>query len=210
MTRQRLAAAAALLLAAVVAVAALAGVWVWRGLQRPSTAWPGAPVVVDIPPQASARAVLARLRAAGVIDNESLARAWLAWNGGERALQAGEFRFEQATSLREVLERIQHGDVLLHRVTVPEGLRLREVIQVATAAGFGSAAQVGAAFADPAPVRTLDPAASDLEGYLFPETYWFPKGQSPASIARAMVARFVRKVGPDFAERARRVRLDPA
>ena len=30
--------------------------------------------------------------------------------------------------------------------------------------------------ADPLPVRDLDPEATDLEGYLFPDTYELPRG----------------------------------
>ena len=45
---------------------------------------------------------------------------------------------------------------------------------------------------DPAPIRELDPAAKDLEGYLFPETYALPRRTDAAKLVRQMVAAFQR------------------
>jgi UPF0755 protein len=47
----------------------------------------------------------------------------------------------------------------------------------------GAAKQVGL-------VKDLDPGATSLEGYLFPDTYHFPASLAPAQICAAMVKRF--------------------
>jgi UPF0755 protein len=46
---------------------------------------------------------------------------------------------------------------------------------------------------DPAPVADLDPAAPDLEGYLFPDTYAFARGVPEREVVAALVANFRRR-----------------
>jgi len=97
--------------------------------------------------------------------------------------------------------------VLLHAVTVPEGLDVGETATRIAEQGFGPVEALLAAFRDPAPVLDLDPEAEDLEGYLFPETYHFPRGATPGAIAETMVARFREAATSDYAARAASVGL---
>ena len=64
------------------------------------------------------------------------------------------------------------------------------------------------AFGNAELVRDVDPAAQDLEGYLFPDTYHFPRGESAERIAAAMVRRFREVVGGGYAAHAEEVGLD--
>jgi UPF0755 protein len=77
-------------------------------------------------------------------------------------------------------------------VTVPEGLDLDETAERLARSGSWTQADLIAAFRDPTPLRDLglDPDATDLEGYLFPDTYNFPRGEPARGVARAMVQRF--------------------
>lgn len=188
-------------------VAAL--LWVDHEMRRPHAGWSGASVDVVLEPGLDAGSMLAELAAAGVLRYPRLARAWLLARGGADRLHAGEYRFDQPISAREALRRLRAGDVLLHEITLPEGLTRSAVALRLEAAGFGSRAALDQAFSDPTPVLDLDPQAPDLEGYLYPETYHFPRGERAARIAAAMVGQFRRAVGEGYAERARAVGLTP-
>jgi UPF0755 protein len=48
-------------------------------------------------------------------------------------------------------------------------------------------------------IRDLDPRAPSLEGYLFPDTYRFPRGVSAATVVITMLERFRHIVGTRFA-----------
>jgi UPF0755 protein len=122
--------------------------------------------------------------------------------GWDRDLRAGEYRFDRAYSTAQVIGRLRSGDVVLHPVTIPEGLTLEETAAIVSESGFGARETLVAAFRDPSAVRDLDPSASDLEGYLFPETYRFARGTSPEVVARALVGQFRRAAGLDLASRA--------
>ena len=182
----------------------LFGAWGWRELHRPYASWSGGSVVVVLEPGLDAGDMLERLAAAGVIRRPRWVRAWLRATGGGSRLRAGEYAFERPLSPAEVLERLERGEVLLHPVTLPEGLTYREIAERLVQAGFGPRAELVAAFRDPAPVRDLDAQAVDLEGYLFPDTYHFPRQERPARIAQALVARFRELTGPEFVEEAER------
>ena len=48
--------------------------------------------------------------------------------------------------------------------------------------GFGTAAAFIEAARDVSAIRDIDPAATDLEGYLFPETYSVPRDTTAATL----------------------------
>jgi UPF0755 protein len=195
---------------AVLAVSALVVGWSVRAeIHRPFAAWDGAGTTVELTPGTTARQALELLAEAGVVRRPAIVAAWMRWSGTADDVQAGEYRFEVPASPVEVVARLIAGDVFLHPLTIPEGLTAREVADRVAAAGFGEAIDVRAVFEDPAPIRSFDPQAEDLEGYLFPETYRFPRGALPARVARTMVDRFLATVGDHFAERAAAVGLSP-
>jgi UPF0755 protein len=185
------------LLASLPLVAAAAtGLWAWREIERPYHGWSGSETTIDLPRGEGARAITTRLEEAGVIRNAGLARLYLIYHLHDPHLLAGEYRFDQPASTAEVLDRIIRGDVATHPVTVIEGLTLDEIATAIAVTGLGDQERLRAAMADPAPIRDLDPAASDLEGYLFPDTYAFARGTSETEIITAMVATFRRAIAP--------------
>jgi UPF0755 protein len=93
-------------------------------------------------------------------------------------------------SALEVVGKIARGEVDLASVTFREGLTIAEMAEVFETAGFGSASSFVEASADASLVRSLDAAAPDLEGYLFPDTYAVPRRTDARTLVRMMVDRF--------------------
>jgi UPF0755 protein len=180
-----------------------AAAWGWRLLSEPHAGWTGTQTLVQIPKGASAGAMLDSLAGAGVLRRPRLVRAWLAVAGGSEALKAGEYRFDQPVTPLEVLAKLRRGAVVLHPVTLPEGLHVRETAQRLAAAGLGPQERFLELFRDPAPILDLDPEASDLEGYLYPDTYYFPRGETPDSVVAALVTRFRQATGEGFLDEVR-------
>lgn len=178
--------------------------WAWLALHRPYAAWEGDAAEVVLEPGLDAGTVVSRLSDAGVIRHPRLSRYWLAWRGAAERLHAGEYRFDRPASPVQVLRRLERGDVVLHSVTLPEGLTYVEIAERLEGAGFGPVEALIEAFGDPAPVRDLDPVAADLEGYLFPDTYQFPRGTRPRQITETLVRRFREMMGTEFVAEADR------
>jgi UPF0755 protein len=185
----------------VLVTGALAG-WFIHQLHRPYAAWPGDHVDVVLDSGITAGAMLKRLAEAGVLERPRIARAYLSWTRGGAQLQAGEYRFEAPSGPLDVLSRLRKGDVLLHEVTVPEGMDLRQVAEIVAAAGFADEEALLAAFAQTSGIAVHDPGAADLEGYLFPDTYRFSRDTAAGAIADRMVQQFEQAIGKDYAARA--------
>ena len=179
----------------VVMLALAAGVAFYGGhilnrIQEPYKGFAESEQFVDIPPGASTAEIRRRLVDAGVVSDEFVFRAALMWTGRSRALQAGEYRFDRPMGAVDVIEKIARGDVYAHPITFPEGLTIREMAAIYESRGFGTAREFADAARNATLIADLDPAAADLEGYLFPETYALSRGTPATTLIRIMVDRF--------------------
>jgi UPF0755 protein len=178
-----------LVLAAAVA-AAVAGVYYAR-VDEKFQGYPGADQFVEIAPRTRSRAIGRALAEAGVVRDEWTFRLAIFLTGTERELKAGEYRFAGSLSAKEVARKLARGDIFLRPITFPEGLTLAEMARVYESKGLGSAKSFLAAARDTTPIKTLDPLAKDLEGYLFPETYNVPRKMDATALVRQMADRFL-------------------
>ena len=105
-------------------------------------------------------------------------------------LQRGEYRLSPALSPGEILERIASGRVIDYEVAFPEGFTAAQFADRLAAAGLADRDAFLAVVRDPAVPAQLGVEGGSLEGYLFPETYRFPRGLAPIELARAMVGQF--------------------
>ncbi len=171
-------------------VGGAAAAWVWRELGRPFQGFAGDTMTVDVASGSSARDILAQLERAGVLRSALLSRLYLVRVMGDPPLQAGEYAFRGQATARAVLEKLVRGEVVLHSVTIVEGLTLAETATALSTAGLGEAGPFLAAMRDPELIADLDPRATDLEGYLLPDTYSFPRSADEAAIVAAIVRAF--------------------
>jgi UPF0755 protein len=189
--------AAALLL---LAAAAIAGDRARRALTAPHAfGAPGEERTLEIPPGEPTRAILARLEAAGVLRSALLTRLYCSRLLGDPPLRAGEYRFVSPVAAVEVVAKLRAGDVITHPVTIVEGSTYHETAEALARAGFGASAEYVREFESAARVADLDPAAETLEGYLFPDTYRFPRRVAAAAVVDALVERFRRVWSDDVA-----------
>lgn len=150
---------------------------------------PSSEKFVDIAPGTPARHIAALLEQDGIIRNKYLFDAMRAIRGG--TLKAGEYRFDHPVKMSEVYDRLKRGDVYTVSVTIPEGSNLFDIAQRIQNAGLGSKESfLRAAHANVKLIADLDPKATTLEGYLFPDTYHFSRHMTPLQIQEAMVRQF--------------------
>jgi UPF0755 protein len=164
------------------------GLWLGWGLWMPARVAPGQTVLLR--PGWSTRHIAMELRQAGIIHS---AQAFLLYHYVARpsTLKAGEYKFDSPESAIQVHERIARGDVYKHTVVIPEGFNMFDIAGAIESAGLGSGEDfLQAAHTQTALVADLDPQATSLEGYLFPDTYEFTRTQSMSDMAAAMVRRF--------------------
>lgn len=175
------------------AVAGISVAYVWRSLQQPFRGYAGSEARVEVPQGADAATILRLLESQGVLANATLARLYLVYGMGDPPLKAGEYLFARPLTAREVLSRLARGEVVVHPVTVIEGLTLTETARILHDAGFGALERFESAMRSAAPIRDLDPEATDLEGFLFPDTYHFARGTPEEAIVATLVSTFRRR-----------------
>lgn len=152
-------------------------------------AGPQTETFVDILPGTPGTRIAAELKKDGIIRSQYVFIALREWRGG--TLKAGEYRFDHRARMSEVYDRIHRGDVYTVAVTIPEGSNLFDIAAKVEADGLGSkAAFLAAAKQDVALVTDMDAQATSVEGYLFPDTYRFPRHTDPQEMMAVMVKRF--------------------
>jgi UPF0755 protein len=150
---------------------------------------PSSETFVEIAPGSSTPVIGRQLESAGIIRSRYAFDLIRLWKRG--TLRAGEYRFDHAATVPEVYARIARGDVYTIAITIPEGESIFEMAGRLEQAGFGPRQKfLDTALEQKALIQDLDPRALSLEGYLFPDTYHFPRKFSPAQICATMVRRF--------------------
>jgi UPF0755 protein len=152
----------------------------------------GEPVIVNIKKGSSAAAIARLLDKNKIIAGDYYFRIYYRLFFNKTSFKSGEYRFDRPMTMREVIEKLAEGKVLLYKITIKEGLIIDEIARYL--AGHPHIKIVAGDFLRPArspqPVHSLDPAAPDLEGYLFPDTYLVRKDVTAAELVRLMVDKF--------------------
>lgn len=149
-------------------VAAGIAFWGWQQWIGPGPA--AEPVTVVIPKGTGVGGIARLLEEAGAVRDANLFRAGVLLEGASRSLQAGEYAIPAHASAAEVMAKLRRGERVVHAVTVPEGLTVRQVVQLLEAQ------------------EALSGEIADLppEGRLLPETYSFERGDSRQSLLDRM------------------------
>jgi len=162
-------------------------------------------VVLEVPLGLGSEEIVGLLHSRGVIEHAYPALAYLYFSSYRGRLQAGEYLFNGPMDIGAVFEKLAEGNVRLYTLTVPEGLRLDQIAERWESGGFGDReGLIEAAEAALPLILEFDPAAVSVEGYLFPETYSFPRNVTPEEAISAMIlgfqgaiARLSEEVPPD-------------
>ena len=147
---------------------------------------------VDIPSGSTSSQIGIQLEQAGVIRSRYAFDVVRLLKRGR--LKAGEYRFDHAAPVTDVYSRIARGDVFTMPVTIPEGSTRFDIAARLAQAGFVNLANkedfLTATVKETPLIADLDPQAKSLEGYLFPDTYRFPRRVTSAQVIGAMLRRF--------------------
>jgi UPF0755 protein len=154
---------------------------------------------VILPPGASFAAVTDSLKAHGVITNPRWFKLMARIRGVDRSVHSGVYEFPAGTSPSTVLSMLAHGKKAALKFTVPEGLTLIDVAQLAAERlGIPEDSFTTAAHDTKAASRQLGFPVSSFEGFLRPETYLLPADVNAAELIRIMVEGFKSAWKPEW------------
>ena len=159
--------------------------------------------VITVLPGQHFKMIASRLEEAGIVTDSVRFKLFARLKGYDKRIKAGEYRLSNALSPKQVLEIMVSGKVALYRVTIPEGYNLTQIAGIVSNMGLAEAPEFIRSATDPAIIGALGVEADSLEGYLFPDTYHFPKGLPLDEIMGTMLNRFREIFSKEWQERAR-------
>ncbi len=199
-------------LAVLLVLGAVGAAAVWYLLEQRVTEFAktsfGSPtaIVVEIPPGTNPKGVASLLAKAGVVSDADLLYGWLRREKLGPKLKAGEYEFVGPLTPPQAIDKLIRGEVKVYRFTIPEGLRWEEILPLVASSDLKlDLEKLKALVADKAFLKRAGVPAPQIEGFLFPDTYTFPKGVSEEQVLRKMidstleaVKKAPRKAGVDF------------
>jgi UPF0755 protein len=156
-----------------------------------------------VSPGKSFSSIAKDLHTAGLVRSRIKFRILSRITGADRKIMAGEYLLSAALTPDRILEKLVSGDVILYRLTIPEGFSVAQIAAILEGSGWGSQKEFFSFALNPAFVENLNIGTADLEGYLFPDTYLFPKNTSPGKIIGAMTGRFKSVFSEQWEKRAK-------
>lgn len=151
----------------------------------------GPKVAVEIPFGSSTQRIAALLAGKGVVKNARNFRLYVKVKGAG-PFQAGSYTLRKNSSFDSVIAALSKGpEISYQKLTVPEGLTVKQVSELVGKMPGRSAEKFLAAAGDGTVHSKYQPAGStNLEGLLLPDTYNFEAKDDEHAILRRMVAAF--------------------
>ena len=125
----------------------------------------------------------------------------------DRKVHAGEYELNPAMTPAEILSKLLSGQVVFHPFTIPEGLTLTQIADLISQQGVTDRAEFIRLAKDRTFIASLGIKAETLEGYLYPNTYKFPRTVKAREVLVAMVEQLRQVVGPDLLARMQELNM---
>jgi UPF0755 protein len=148
------------------------------------------------------KVAVANLFEAGIINDPVRFRLFAIIKRYDKKIKAGEYALSSSMPPAVILDMMVRGKTYLHKITIPEGYNLRQIAAVISDAGFGTVKDFLIKTEDTSFISSHGIDAKSLEGYIYPDTYYFSKDESVENIISAMVERLWLVFNPEWKKKA--------
>ena len=157
---------------------------------------PSKPATVTIGENSSAKQIAESLYKINAISSKTAFRAVVKLSGLSRKLKAGTYIIPARTSVFGIVSMISSGKGAYVKVTIPEGFTAVETAEALSSHGVVDKAKFLQLVRD-----------KELEGYLFPDTYFFDRNLREQVVADKMVKEFDKNFTPQMEKRAEELKM---
>lgn len=180
-----------------IGVLVIAGLFFYVNQQLSSPGTEG-PVTVSVEMGESPRQVADNLEDMKVIRNADLFYYWMRYFDDPAAIKAGDYDIELPIAKEELLDMLKKGIIQEEsvRITIPEGLKVEETIEILSSHGLGSAdvyrelCKRNFGEYEFLPNEAVPNTEYLMEGYLFPDTYEFFLDATEEQVLDKLLTRF--------------------
>lgn len=163
--------------------------WVWLYANSPGASGYFEKRQVYIPPKSGFPQIEKILIESRVIEDDIRFRILARYLGVSTRLKAGEYVFTAEHTPLLILRDIEQGKTVPRTLTIAEGLTIYQIAEKIEAGGWGKQVDILQLMSDPDFLSRIGVRANSLEGYLFPDTYFFERSDSPQHILATMFKR---------------------
>lgn len=194
-----------IVLALVILFSAASSFWIYRTLHQPLQHSKSGQFI-EISRGSAPAAVVSKLTQEGIIKTEWPVLVYLKVTGAGAGFRAGEYNFPSPITPLQVIEKLKTGQQRFVRLTVVEGWTRWEIAAAMARTPELKLPDADSALAllnDTSLIKDIDPNADNLEGYLYPATYEFPRDTTASDLVAQMVKRFREEWTPSRESEAR-------
>lgn len=161
-------------------------------------------VTVSVVKGMGVKAIADDLESKDLLKHPTVFLIYVKYRGVSSDLKAGEYSLNTNMNIPELLEILTAGKIRSAKITIPEGLRIEEAASLFDKKGIAKKDD----FLDLAkenydfPFLKDKPAGSNLEGYLFPDTYYLDANISLEKMIQLMLKNFDNKFPKEFEDEA--------
>ncbi|MDQ3321889.1 MAG: endolytic transglycosylase MltG [Acidobacteriota bacterium] len=198
----------------IVALLAVGGFsyWLYDSLNKPQK-HAKANQFIEIPKGSTPNEIIDKLTAEGVLESALPVQIYIRSFGDASKFRAGEYQFNSPITPLQVLKDLEKGEQRTTRLTIPEGYTRFDIAKrIADNFTFNpplDEKDILKLMNDVSLIKDFDPQAKNLEGYMFPSTYSFPKNTTAAQIIKTMVEQFKKTWKPEWNDKAKQLGRTP-
>lgn len=122
-------------------------------------------------------------------------------------IKAGEYEMKTDMSPETILSILTSGKSKLYRFTIPEGVNMQEIAILAQESGLCSRKHFLSLCNDLEFINQLELPGMTLEGYLFPDTYFFSRETDCKTLITKMISTFNKTFNDKWKARAKKMGL---
>lgn len=182
------------------------GVDVHRAVFRPFRGFES-DKVIRIDPGMSVDQAAGRLYQNRIIGNLNYFKIYYRLFFKGKKMKTGEYLFDTPLTMKQVIDKLHEGKVILRKVTIKEGWTADEIAQYLEEEHILHTVDFLKSCGKVSLIEDLDPKATNLEGYLFPDTYMIPQDIDADDLVEMLVKHFRRNVTNEVKWRARDIHL---
>lgn len=154
----------------------------------------------DIKSGQSLKTISDSLEKNGFIRNALVMRLISKVKGTEQQMKTGKYKIEFSMNAIEIHNLIVSGVGLLHKVTIPEGLTSSKIAILLEEKGITTGEDFLVAVKDKSILEKFNIQGNSLEGFLYPDSYFFPSEYPSTKVVSVMVENFFEKLEIIFPE----------
>jgi len=171
--------------------------FIWQEIYLPKSFQFEEEIIFEIKKGEGSKEIAENLKAQGIIKNATLFNFYVFFNGISKNLKAGFYSISPSMTIPQIAQKFSQGEIVKVKITFPEGFNLKEIQK--RLEKFGLIKKDLASFKVKDFKEKFDflkdvPQEVSLEGFLFPDTYYFSYSMGEREILEKMLKNFGEKL----------------